>query len=112
MTLGELIWTWRQRQGFSLVEAANRFGVAKGRWVGFEADRFDPPDLICQQTTDLNPTITEELRVWRRRSGLGSRGAAKAFGKSHVSLLRLERAGSQELLEWYLTPSHHIKLYN
>jgi transcriptional regulator with XRE-family HTH domain len=101
-TMGERVWVWRRRQELTLVEAAQRLGVGRGHLVDWEADRSVPPPSVCRRVASLTLTSTEVLRLLRRRSGLGSRGAAMAYGVSHVSLLRLERIADDELKRWYL----------
>lgn len=46
-------------------------------------------------------TLPLLLRLARRRSGLGLRGAAARMGVSHQTLLNWEAAGEEVLVEWW-----------
>lgn len=101
-TLGECVWLWRRRRNLTLVQASQQWGIQRRDLVACEADRKLPPDNLRRRVEKLVPAPEEELRLLRRRSGLGSRGAAAAYGISHVSLLRLEETGDEGLKRWYL----------
>jgi DNA-binding transcriptional regulator YiaG len=110
LTWGERVWIWRRRQRLTLVEAGYRLAVSRSNLVDWEADRSEPPHEVQRRVVSIIPTLPEELRVLRRRSRLGSRGAAEAYGISHVSLLRLEQVGDVQLKRWYLRKSNRLML--
>ena len=110
LSWGEKLWIWRRRQHLTLVEAGHRLAVSRGNLVDWESDRTEPPGDIRRRVGPIIPTPSEELRVLRKRSGLGSRGAAEAYGISHVSLLRLERLGDVKLKCWYLKESSRTRI--
>jgi transcriptional regulator with XRE-family HTH domain len=102
LTDAERVWLWRRRKKLSLVDASHHLNVSRGLLVSWEAGRTKPSDAMMRRLTTFVATVPEQLRVLRRRSGLGSRGAAIAYDVSHVSLLRLEEAGDTKLFRWYL----------
>lgn len=110
MTDGERLWVWRKfRTGLSRPQLMEQLNFGRSRVSEMENDRYPVwirledgavvPLRIRMTAASLK--LPERLALARRRSGLSLREVARLYGVSHVTLLKLERAGSVDLLNWW-----------
>lgn len=98
LTQAETAWIWRRRTGLTLDAAGKRFKVNRMVVHAWEIGAANPPPITTRPIA-LKPH--EEVRLLRRRSGLGLHKAATGYGVSHVHLLKLEKMAHPKLREFY-----------
>lgn len=84
LTRGEELWIWRQRQGLNLVEAAERHNMTRKNYMLAEHG-----DGIAK--IKVTPTLSETIRVLRRRSKKTRDELCEELGICHVTWLKWER---------------------
>lgn len=102
LTAGERAWVWRMRRGMTLQDIADQYNVSKGVPVNWEAGRVTVPEDLRKKSQNVKLYPSEELRLLRRRAGIGARVAGRYRKVSHPLILELERAGDPELRRIYM----------
>ncbi len=97
-TTGEVLWTWRKRNRFSVAAAAENLLTSRLAYVKAEHDRSGP----LPNHPTVVPTRSELLRILRRRSNVARDDVAIRLGVSHVTYLKLERQADERIVRLWL----------
>ncbi len=97
-TAGEILWTWRKRHRLSVTTAAKRLSLTRAHYVEAEHDRCSFTDI---SNVLLTPTVSELLRLRRRRSLVARDDVARCLGVSHVTFIRWERSADPRVISFW-----------
>lgn len=114
LTPGEKLRLYRRRRRWGQDEMGSRvMGTGHDRVGEMERDRRPIPErplngaaphrlvAVRRSLDQLKPTLTEQLQLARRRTGISAWELAKAIGVSRTMLNRYERAGHPRVVEWW-----------
>lgn len=93
------LWIWRNRTGLTQAQAAAELGISVRTYRRIEDGKVPACDQIKGRILTITLTVPERWMLVRRKSGLGLKAAARAFGISHVTLIKMEREADPALID-------------